>query len=72
VTVAIVLRGLDQLSNLALGQVLSTAKLVDPSGWKLLRLDEITSAKILDEKSAAPRSGYRKGDPAILRIVCEV
>jgi|SRR6185437_11139893 len=44
----------------------------DSSGWKLLRLDEITSAKLWDEKSEAPRPGYRKGDPAISKIVCEV
>jgi hypothetical protein len=44
----------------------------DSSGWKLLRLDEIGSAKILDEKSEAPRPGYRKGDPAINKLVCEL
>ena len=44
----------------------------DSSGWKLLRLDEIASFKILDEKSEAPRPGYRKGDPAIQRIVCQL
>ena len=44
----------------------------DFSGWKLLRLDEITSSEILDEKSEAPRRGYRKGDPAITKLVCEL
>jgi hypothetical protein len=44
----------------------------DSSGWKLLRLDEIGSSKMLDEKSEAPRPGYRKGDPAIAKIVCEI
>jgi hypothetical protein len=42
------------------------------TGWKLFRLDEIASAKILDEKSEAPRTGYRKGDPAIAKLVCEI
>ena len=44
----------------------------EPSGWKLFRLDEIASARVLDEASEAPRSGYKKGDPALHRIVCEV
>lgn len=44
----------------------------DSSGWKLFRLNEISSAKILDEKSEAPRVGYKRGDPAIQRIVCQV
>lgn len=44
----------------------------DSSGWKLLRLDEITSSKMLDERAEAPRLGYRKGDPAITKLVCEI
>ena len=44
----------------------------DFSGWKLLRLDEVASAKVLDEASNAPRPGYKRGDPAIHRIVCQV
>lgn len=44
----------------------------DFSGWKLLRLDEITSSTMLGDKSDAPRPGYRKGDPAIKNILCEI
>jgi predicted DNA-binding transcriptional regulator YafY len=44
----------------------------DSSGWKLFRLDEIESAKTLQEISEAPRSGYHRGDPMISRIVCEL
>jgi hypothetical protein len=42
------------------------------TGWKLLRIDEVESSIFLDERSEAPRPGYRKGDPAMATIVCEV
>jgi hypothetical protein len=31
-------------------------------GWKLMRLDETFSAHVIDEKSNAPRHGYKRGD----------
>lgn len=40
--------------------------------WRIFHLDEISNADIIDEKSEAPRPGYRRGDPAIFRIVCEI
>lgn len=42
------------------------------TGWKLLRLDEIRSLAIADEPSHAPRSGYRRGDRDMTRIVCQI
>jgi hypothetical protein len=42
------------------------------SGWKLLRLDEISSSQITEELSAAPRTGYRHNDPAMTRIICQL
>jgi hypothetical protein len=42
------------------------------SGWKLMRLDEATGAEITEEVSKAPRSGYKIGDRALERILCEV
>lgn len=44
----------------------------DSAGWKLFHLDEISTGELLDEKSEAPRPGYRKGDPAMARIECEI
>jgi hypothetical protein len=44
----------------------------DAAGWKLFRLDEVSSAKITEEASEAPRDGYRRNDPAMIRIVCQV
>ena len=41
-------------------------------GWKLLRLDEVSSANILDEVSEAPRSGYTRADKAMSSINCQL
>jgi hypothetical protein len=41
-------------------------------GWKLMRLDEASGAQISSEPSQAPRKGFKTGDPAMARIVCEV
>ena len=41
-------------------------------GWKLMRLDEASAATVTDETSDAPRSEYKRGDPAIERIVCQL
>ena len=42
------------------------------SGWKLFRLDEAFSAHLTDEKSEAPRRGYKRGDKAMRFIDCQV
>lgn len=42
------------------------------AGWKLLRLDETRDIVSIDEQSEAPRSGYRKGDAAMAKIICEL
>jgi len=42
------------------------------SGWKLMRLDEASGSRVLDEASEAPRRGYKRGDAAMSRIVCEL
>ena len=44
----------------------------EPVGWKLLRLDEAVALALLDETSAAPWAGYRRGDRAMARIICQV
>lgn len=41
-------------------------------GWKLMRLSEALGAVVSDDASAAPRKGYKRGDPALERIVCEL
>ena len=42
------------------------------TGWKLVRLDEASAARLSDQVSQAPRKGFRLGDPAMARIICEV
>lgn len=44
----------------------------ETTGWKLLRLDEAEGASISEIPSAAPRSGYKRGDRAMKRIICEI
>ena len=41
-------------------------------GWKIFRLDEASSAHILDERSEVPRSDYKRGDKAMSRMFCEL
>ncbi len=42
-------------------------------GWKLMRLDEATSAAILNhEDSQAPRAGYKRGDSAMAHVICQL
>lgn len=41
-------------------------------GWKLLRLDEAFSAQLTSEASLAPRSGYRRSDPAMRSIYAQI
>jgi hypothetical protein len=41
-------------------------------GWKLMRLDEASGASVSSQASEAPRKGFKRGDPAMSRIVCEV
>lgn len=42
------------------------------TGWKLLRLDEASSFGLSEDSSSAPRKGYRRGDKAMSRIVCQL
>ena len=41
-------------------------------GWKLMHLAEALTAKVTNEDSSAPRPGYKRGDPAIENIICQI
>ncbi len=42
------------------------------SGLKLIWLDEARSVLLTDEPSQGPRRGYKPGDKALDRIICEI
>jgi hypothetical protein len=42
------------------------------TGWKTMRLDEAFTANIIDEKSEAPRTGYKRGAAIFSYIFCQV
>lgn len=42
------------------------------AGWKLFRLDEARGSLIAHVASQAPRTGYKRGDPAIAFIRCQI
>jgi hypothetical protein len=44
----------------------------EPTGFKLLNLDETFSARIIEEKSRAPRFGYKQRDKALMVIYCRL
>jgi hypothetical protein len=41
-------------------------------GWKLMRLNDARSAHVTDFPSEAPREGYRRDDPAMASIICQL
>lgn len=44
----------------------------EPVGWKMLTFDKTFSARILEEASAAPRPGFKRGDRGMQVIIAEV
>ena len=44
----------------------------EPAGWKFMKLSDVANATISDEKSQAPRQGYRRGDKRLVQIICEI
>ena len=53
-------------------QVRGGSRSGSPSSWRLFRLDRTWQYAVLDEKSEAPRVGYKRGDVAIARIRCQI
>jgi hypothetical protein len=41
-------------------------------GWKIMRIEETFLAHMIDEKSEAPRPGYKPDDPIMQVIICQV
>ncbi len=42
------------------------------TGWKLMRLSDARAAAITEMPAEVPRRGYKRGDPAMKRIVSEL
>jgi hypothetical protein len=42
------------------------------TGWKLLRIDEASGMKLTEQRVEGPRDGYKRGDRAMSRIICEL
>lgn len=40
--------------------------------WRLFKIDDISSLRILDERFNGNRFDYRKGDSRMIRIYCEI
>ena len=53
-------------------QVSGDSKGGEHRGWKMLRVDEITSAKVTALPSQAPRLGYNPDDPAMTTVHCRL
>jgi hypothetical protein len=53
-------------------QVSGGSKSGQSRGWKILRISEALSAKVIDKISEAPRFGYEHGDKAMSFIRCEI
>ncbi|TPM99181.1 hypothetical protein [Mesorhizobium sp. B2-1-3A] len=41
-------------------------------GWKTMRLDEAFTAAVINEKSEAPRAGYKRGAKIFSYIFCQI
>lgn len=54
-------------------QVSGSSESGETRGWKLFRVDEISSLSVLEDNFEGPRRGYRRGDKALdARIYCEL
>ena len=62
----------DGNTDMRVWQIRGGSKSGQYTGWKLLRLDEAISAHMIDEKSHAPRPGYKRDDPSMQTIVCQI
>lgn len=53
-------------------QVRGGSRSGNPEPWRIFRLDRTWQYAVLDERSEAPRSGYKRGDRAIAVIRCQI
>jgi len=66
--------GYTKKNNLAMRvwQVRGGSSSGEYTGWKLMTFDKVTSARITDEASKAPRDGYKKSDEGMSSIIREI
>jgi hypothetical protein len=53
-------------------QLRNLAQIHIPAGWRLMDLQKITSGRLVDEISNAPRKDYRHNEAHIERFECQV
>lgn len=54
-------------------QINAGGKPGEANGWKLIKVDEILSLRVLAQGFGGPRADYQRGDPAFSRrIYCEL
>lgn len=53
-------------------QVVGGSAFSEVTGWKMLSLDKIENAKLVDDRSLAPRQGYQPGDKGMSQILLEI
>ena len=63
--------GRDGVERIRCYQVAGDSDSGEMTGWKLLRVDEIVSLRLTESRFAA-RKDYRRADPVIVHVACQV
>lgn len=62
----------DDVEIMRVWQVRGGSASGEGEGWKMMRVNEARSAHVTEFPSQAPREGYRRDDPAMASIICQL